>query len=285
MEQRLQNQKQRYEQARERYDRGEISIDELQAENQLLENQLTYETAVEQLKEEYEQLSKRQQQGEVVRIVNQITYGRIFGDSGSYAVQMAAVLLVFSILVSLFEFYSYDSQYGMRLVIKAAANGRGKFVWRKCRVVFVATFLFGILVTGIWFVSVQMQYGFSQLSAPVQSVEVLRTVPMQLTIGQYLAVLFVCRMVAALTLALLVCLCSEWFGGLRGVFAFAAVFGTEELLAGGLGKGGLLSLYQGMCGNSLPHLQSGLAFALSLAVWIGMAVLESRLLTLHWNQK
>lgn len=274
-----------YDISLQKYRDSKMDYEQLQSEKLYLDQQIVYEEAISELKQEYMQIKLRRAQGEQVVIVNQNTYERIFGKNSEYEKKQMAFFLFVIILTSYFDYFSSDSRKGIRFVVKAAKNGRSNYVRYKFRAVLGTNIIFLSVLSLIRMISLFCQYDPKDLSAPLSSVFLCENYPISLSIGQFFVLLMVCRLISMTVISAITLFWSEVSGGYKGVLMSMAVMGGEELVITQLSGGRLLTLAQGLSGIPLSYLSSTGELMGYFFFCIIICAVSGILVTKHWNEK
>ncbi|MFC6546975.1 hypothetical protein ACFQBN_09825 [Cohnella cellulosilytica] len=134
------------------------------------------------------------------------------------------VLLLFLLCIYLFQ---YEKDSGIVRLIRSTAKGRFPLVSAKLVALISMSVILTVFFYGIVLLLAQYLYGLGDLSRYVQSMEAFRFCNLPLTVGQYLVMFFICKIVANILVALAISVLFQVFsnvalvyGGLLSFFAW-----------------------------------------------------------------
>lgn len=174
--------------------------------------------------------------GKSIHLVQPYTYDLLINRD--YQVkQRASFLELIIILGSLAGIYAYDSQNHMRQIIHTSYRGRQMNRIQKPLIGISFCALTAIALHGVQMVHIGRSMGFHNLSQPIQSLTFMRDFPLYLSIGGYLLVLFLLRILWATVLGAIIMslsrFCHDTFTALGlGTFLCMLLFSLSGLLPG-----------------------------------------------------
>lgn len=122
-------------------------------------------------------------------------YKRIFGKAG-YSDDMKYALVTMLMCIFLISpLIANDNKYRMYFVINSTTSGRKKYIRRNV----ITAAVYGFISAAIWLIGYSVKiyqfYDFSGLNAPIHSITDFINLPINLKVWQYLAVIYVLRII------------------------------------------------------------------------------------------
>lgn len=196
------------EDARTRYQNGEITAEEAAAVNMLADKNLRSRNGFQRVIEQYQYAEEND-----VPMVYDTGYGNLFGfGTDGYKKDCSQALVMILFLVLLFaEYNCIEYETGMIRLICTLPNGRRKLFGTKFAVCFVCTVIVFIISYVPELIYVANNFGMSEVSAPLKSIPAMQgNVLEEVTIGQYLLILYLIRFMMTVLTLILVMKISEW---------------------------------------------------------------------------
>ncbi|MBR4084927.1 MAG: hypothetical protein IKK33_11675 [Lachnospiraceae bacterium] len=177
-----------------------------------------------------------QKTGKPVELIQPYTYDLLI-NRDTQVKQRASFLVLIVIIGALSGVYAYDHQNHMQQIMHTTYRGRQVNHIRKPLIGIGFCALTAILLHGVQLIHIQIGMGFNNLSAPIQSLTFMRHFPLYLSIGGYLLVLFLLRLLATTGLGILCMslshICQDKFTALGlGAFLCMLFFSLSELIPG-----------------------------------------------------
>jgi len=177
-----------------------------------------------------------QKTGKPVELIQPYTYDLLI-NRDTQVKQRASFLVLIVIIGALSGVYAYDHQNHMQQIMHTTYRGRQVNHIRKPLIGIGFCALTTILLHGVQLIHIQIGMGFNNLSAPIQSLTFMRHFPLYLSIGGYLLVLFLLRLLATTGLGILCMslshICQDKFTALGlGAFLCMLFFSLSELIPG-----------------------------------------------------
>lgn len=190
--------------------------------------------ALERLEKKVNDICARARAGDYAPwLVQEETYSRFYGSSSQYIQRLNAAVAILFTAFCCGGMWAYERQSGVESVLRATRQGRKGLFCRKAAISV-------LLSASVWaMVYMRELYFFlaavnsSTLTAPVQNLDALASFPLQITLGQYLALLYGLRLVMLILVGFAALLLSLYCpGGIRTAYFLAvAVLGIPALLA------------------------------------------------------
>lgn len=136
-----------------------------------------------------------------MHLLNNSGYNKLLGDSGRTTQTgiMIVCLLVFAIVFS--GNFRYEEKSQSTYLLRTAYRGRGELVhakeWTVC---IIACFVYGVLHM-VHIYHIMTQYGLPDMMAPVQSIAILQSFPVEINILTYLVGVVLVRLVVYILIA------------------------------------------------------------------------------------
>lgn len=136
-------------------------------------------------------------------------YRKLLGKENASNRMIHGALAILTMILILAGNFAIESQSGVRYIIRCTSKGRRTFFLRKVFCTLVVAVFVSAVVIGAEIYEVGRLYPFRGLSAPVQNLSFLGTVPFSLTIGQFLCIWVFLRMLIYIVIANLCLLISS----------------------------------------------------------------------------
>ena len=136
--------------------------------------------------------------------VNVYSYNHLLRDRAG----LSSLFLVFGIVLLCSGIFSTEDTCGMRPAIRGSVNGRTVIFKKKMQVAFVLAFLLFLATSALEIGEAAWVYGLRGLAAPVQSLAALSFVPLECSIGAFLAGLYLMKAVMLFAVSAFTCMFS-----------------------------------------------------------------------------
>lgn len=153
-------------------------------------------------------LAYTERTGKVINFIKPFSYELLLRDDTG-TTDMASVFILIGIIGSVSGIYAYDRQNNMKNTVRSSYRGRKRNIFSRVVPVCIICAVFCAGIHFIQFCQINELMGFENLDEPVQSLLIRRNFPLDITIGQYLILLFSVRALAASGIALICCLISR----------------------------------------------------------------------------
>lgn len=191
-----------------------------------IQQSLAPQGAFERLKSQVKYI---EEQNPEAQIVYDGSYNQLFAGKG-YRSDMNTVLLTMLFLILMIS-PMYNAGKASSLIISASRNGHGKLFKVRCLVSLMIAALVFILTNVPFFINVMQEYGVSNLPAPVQSIDLLRGLNADMTLLDYLILVYGTRLFFTLLVSVLMLITSSLLKNTIAVFAVnMAVFAAPAVL-------------------------------------------------------
>lgn len=134
--------------------------------------------------------------GKPLRYINPFGYNFMLEEDKS-STSMASLMILIGIIGAFSGVYAYDRQNNMNDVLRSSYRGRKTVQAAKIIPVFFICALLGIAVHMIQFIQILDMIRIEDINEPVQSLAIRRDFPFEISIKQYLVLLFAVRGVFA----------------------------------------------------------------------------------------
>ena len=173
------------------------SEDENSTEKIEIMEKLNPYSAWEKVNMEYEQLLMRQEEeGRALSLVYGDGYKLLDGEEREADMEIMEAFLISLLMILLMAgTFSCDSGQGMDNIISTTSRGKKETLRAKKKIVYFFTFCCFLFVYGADFLKVDREVGLEQFSAPIQSLFYLSDSRFSITLGQYLILLYIIRLV------------------------------------------------------------------------------------------
>lgn len=180
-----------------RYENGDISYSTLQIELYSLNVDKSKSNAFHRAYDQYMQLEELSQNGKDVSFIYLTPWEKLITSDEIVYDLISLALLFLTLILAFFSSVSVEKATYMDKIITASPRGFKAVEIRKIIVITAFTFLSAIIVFLPRIVMVISTYGLTQLSAPVQSISALSSVPFRISIIVFFILLQFIRLIAA----------------------------------------------------------------------------------------
>lgn len=177
--------------------------------------------------------------------LNEIGYQKLLGKEKKTSRMVHGALAILTMILILSGSVVAEKQSGVCYVVRCTKRGRRKFFFRKVYCAMIVAIFVSLVTIGVEIYEVARVYPFQGLSAPVQNISFLENVPFPLTIGQFIGVWALLRVLLYIAIANMCLLISSYAGRVEKaqmislvllVFTFISgvseymILGTERLM-------------------------------------------------------
>jgi hypothetical protein len=194
-----------YAQKQADYAAGIIDADQMQIADMLI---MSYETRQDVYDSLEQKIERQEAKGREAWLFNDRWLQELFFDQSTQRQLGLVALLGLVLLIT--PLFAYETQSGARPILRLTGRGRKKFVLRKQEVLLLAVLLVSIIVYGGHFWSVVRYYGIHGLNAPIQASDKLENSTWELTVGQFLMLVYGLRVLTLWCVAELLLLLSVY---------------------------------------------------------------------------
>ncbi len=156
---------------------------------------------------------------------NGLYTGQGYGDHQKRALY-DVILLVF--LIS--SVFSYDQSCGMEGTLRCTRNGRNRLFSCKIMFIFLMSVMIGGISYGLELYETNQIYSLTALTAPIQSLTFMEDFPLRISIGVFLALLLLIRLLMLFSVGLVSAFVSSWVCGVKGLACALIVTSAMEVL-------------------------------------------------------
>lgn len=198
------------------YHNNDITAREYEAASYKYEGYESIRTALAHIESSISYIEEtKQQKGIDVWLVNPKGYDRLIGESSYTTQTTAAIELVFCLVLLCSGVFAFETQSSTKPLLRIASKGRKWLFKRKMiSISCLVTFIF-VVVYGMQIYHVNKSFGISALFAPIQSLPTFSEFPLRLSLIQFLAMIYIIRLLLLLSCTCIVAnistkLPSEW---------------------------------------------------------------------------
>lgn len=178
------------------YGDGKINFEEYYNRSRAYEDLGSKAEAYEMLHEKIEKAEQiKVAKGINVWIFNDLGYERMMGNTTYSAQQVQALKAVFFMVLILSSVFVYERQAGTFDMIRATKKGRLCLFRKKMQASFLITTIVWLLIYGVEILNTYRVYGLDNLAAPIQSVSSFSDFDFSISLGGFLACLYMIRLI------------------------------------------------------------------------------------------
>lgn len=195
-----------------------------------------YRNAADTLTARLEYMERMNGEGIEVWFLNEKPYKILWTGNGLYTGQgygdhqkralYDVILLVF--LIS--GVFSYDQFCGMEGTLRCTRNGRNRLFSCKIRLIFLISVVACGISYGLELYETNRIYSITALTAPIQSLTFMENFPLQISIGAFMALLLLTRLLMLFAVGLVIAFISSRVGGIKGMVCALIVTSAMEVL-------------------------------------------------------
>lgn len=181
--------KQEYDELLDKYDRGEISADDLRKANALVQ---VYESEYMSVSEFCSKIDYLEQTYEEKGIrgflISDRGYEEILGSRGKLRETIIFFVMIAVVMITTSEFFTLEYKSGIKHICKASKKGWKWFVGKKIATGFIVATVFFMLIYGTEYMMLYNMYGMPFLNAPAVSLSFMTFVNTGVTIAEWILI-------------------------------------------------------------------------------------------------
>lgn len=190
-----------------------------------------------QLEERLEYAKNLEKRGIAGWWLNETGYRQLLGGGNVANRMVHGVLAILTMILILSGSLVMERQLGVRYILRCTPKGRKIFFFRKVFCAAAVAIFSALLTIGAEMYEAGRLYSFRGLSAPVQNLSFLKTVPFSITIGQFLGIWILMRMLTYITIATMCLMISSFSERMEKaqmvslvLLVFALISGVSEYM-------------------------------------------------------
>jgi hypothetical protein len=184
------------------------SEEELEKEKKKIQQYQLSKELVNTLISQGEKMQEMAEKGVHTGFVNRIGYDMYLGKSGDGNTQLQMLLMLAFLILTLSGLRSYESSQNADKFLKSMKRGRTHVFYRKCIVALMVTAIIMAAVTYVSFRNTYDTYGMAGFDMSVWSLESMEQFPVDLSLGQVIALIWVLRFALLYAVAMIIMLLS-----------------------------------------------------------------------------
>lgn len=226
-----------YEIALEDYEKGQITLEEL-------EGKINYYTSFESLRKCIENVSNQvqylknleEEKGIKGWFIDNRGYKFLLTDDGIYEnagfepQQKRALLNIILMILLLGTIFSFEKTSGVERLLHSLPNGREYLFKKKIKLAIIFSVVICAVSYGLELYEIGTVYSLSGLQAPVQSLFAMKDFPLKINIFTFLVILELIHMIMLVALSMVVLLISTKFSGIKGCMLSFMVLCLPEII-------------------------------------------------------
>ncbi|MCR5636255.1 MAG: hypothetical protein K6F76_03625 [Clostridiales bacterium] len=165
-----------------------------------------------------------------MRLCDRFRYGKLLSRESYLRQEYSAVLAVITIIIILSGIFSFESKSNTNYLIRSTKNGRERLFKVKLFTSAAVTAFVWCVAYAAEFFGIYNKYGLDCFSAPLQSLEFFMSFPFSISIGAYLIIMYLFRLLLLLGAAAIVMLISKKFSYVSSIIISIAVLLVPALL-------------------------------------------------------
>lgn len=241
-----------YEQKEMKYEDGNLSEAAYTSAVQIYSSYSSLISAVNDIRKQLAYVDRMKEERRLtVSVVFEKPYRILWTGNGFYegeGYSRQEILAVANLLLVIFlmaQIFAYDRTSSMHYVIRCCENGRKKIFHVRMAMVFVICLLVCSISYGLRLLAINRNYPVRTLGAPLQSLRFMENFPLEISIGGFMALVFVIHVLTLFAAALMELALVNHASAVRGMIAAVGILVVPQVAYMlGLGWGWYLSAVQ-----------------------------------------
>ena len=155
-------------------------------------------------------ISYAEEQGENGWLVNPNGYSELLSTDGFQRQQNFALLSIFCITIILSSVFAFEKQSMVYPVLMSTSKGRNSLFRKKMLSAIIITMAIWICTGFVELITVGIRYPLNDLSAPINSLEFMNEIPVNLSIIEFIIGLYIFRLILMMSVSGVVCFFSTF---------------------------------------------------------------------------
>ena len=191
-------------------DYAEKTITDEEFEKSVLKNDAfdSKREALKRLNEKFDYIQTQKSEGNDVWLVNPNGYEKLIGESGFSRRQNFTLLSIFCIIIISANVFAFEKRSGMYKSLMASYRGRGYLFSKKLVAVSLVSLLIWLCFMSVELYDVFSQFSLDNLDAPMKSLEFFSNAPFNISLGGFVVIMYLSRLIMMLAVTYIVCLAS-----------------------------------------------------------------------------
>ena len=199
-----------YEEAKTAYENGEMEYPQFDVYVREANSVKSNSDGLDAVRRRAEELrDKGLEQGFTPWLIEETPYESVYGDAAGNNQQSAALVALLALALLLAGNMSYEQQSGMTSLLISTTKGRRALLTRKILLAIAAATGIWAVIYGLEFHAFFGTYEIDTLSASVQNLSLLDSLPQGCTIGMFLVMLYALRLLTLICAAMVTLLFSS----------------------------------------------------------------------------
>ncbi|MCR5637011.1 MAG: hypothetical protein K6F76_07540 [Clostridiales bacterium] len=174
--------------------------------------------------------SVKEYQGIDAWYVNPYGYEKLLSRESYLRQEYNAVLAIITIIIILSGIFSFESKSNTNFLIRSTHKGRDKLFKVKLLTAEVVTVFIWCVTYAAEFFGIYNKYGLDCFNAPIQSLEFFMSFPLNISIGAYLMLMYLCRLLLMMSATGVIMLISKKLSYAASIAASIAILLIPALL-------------------------------------------------------
>lgn len=156
---------------------------------------------------------------------------RVYGWNEFFSLQTPIIFLTAALITTMCGTFTIDKYAGMNIILRVSKKGRRAVVCAKLRFICSITAIFTLIFSLSPLFVIAISCGLSSISEPVQVLDAFRLCPYSITIGQYLCIFLMLRILFFTVFTLSIAVVSQILQNDKaGILLSAVLIGTSVIL-------------------------------------------------------
>lgn len=220
-----------YYEAQEKYKNGEIDRSELEDASMRSMAYSDKEDALSAIRENLYYIERlRDERGIKGWLLNQTGYKCLFDVSSKSTNEGHTLIAIISVILLVSGVFSYENKSGTLKLLRSSKGGRSALFKKKIFTSAVMVFLIWLIVYGTEIYDIWQLYGLTCFKAPVQSLMFMYDYPFKVSVGVYMATVYLLRLIQLFAIAGVMCAVSSAFKYQISLLVSAGIFALPATL-------------------------------------------------------
>jgi len=190
-----------YKDAQSQFSKGLIDDKQLEKTKNINDTYATKRTSVTEMNKRLTYVQNLNSKGYDAHIIDDTSYSRLFGKSNYGVDNLISIKIIFLLVLLLSGIFAFEKKSNTVNFLRSLKKGRKSLFRLKMLVTTAVTFGLWTMYYGIQLYQFYNNYGFTYLSAPLKSIKIMESMPINCSIGAFLIILYLTRFVMLMCIA------------------------------------------------------------------------------------
>lgn len=164
--------------------------------------------ALETINQRLQYIDSQEKSGNDALLVNPEGYAKLLGSDAFNRQFNFALVGIFCLTILLSNIFAFERKMAVTDSLKSSYKGRSYLFFKKIYVADIIALIIWAIASVIDIYSVTYQYSLREFGAPVKSLMFMQDIPFNISIGLFLTILYLLRLILLLAVTKIICLIS-----------------------------------------------------------------------------